>query len=173
MPINKSPANVNKENIESLVEQLNHTSWFRQEFSCIDFVAAVWYHYYKEQIFTSQEKVHKAYKAIDHASRYFLYSAIYEDEVMRDQIDKLPNLTILLQASHKRAMPLHASILFVDQQGERHILEKDGNEPAHLIPLSQWKTYEEDYPTYAAHTFRETKIVFRAALLSMLRQPQA
>lgn len=146
--------------IGSLIEQLNKWDWFRQEFACIDFVAAVWYHFYKHPIFPSTEKTKRAQPEINLMAKYFLYSLMYENEIARNQISHLSNLTIILQASHKRAMPLHGSTLLVDENDERYTMEKDGQiSPVTLTPLAEWSTYQDEFPTYSAQTFSVAKIL--------------
>ncbi len=161
MTVSKSIPNTSKEDIESLVNELNRSTWFKKEFACIDFVVAVWYHYCKGPIFPFQEKIEKAHEVINGVVKYFIYLSMYEDEISQDQIEKLPNLTILLQAAHKRAIPLHGSMLLTDQNDKKYIMEKDGQKSQiTIVPLSEWKTYHDVYPTYSAHTLGSAERLF-------------
>jgi hypothetical protein len=145
--------------LDEIVRQCNSSPWFLEEFECMHFAAAVWYHVYAHPIFGSDEKAREAYPVIHNMWYYLFEQQLFEDEIGRDALRSCDNLTLILQAQDNRAIPLHGSMLVLDEHDERYILEKDGPGKVVLTPLAEWSTYRNEYPVLAAYNFHVAQIL--------------
>lgn len=137
--------------LDELVKKLNGSRNFLRDYFCFDFSCALLYHYFKEPILDCEEKLMSKEKIIDKMVYYFLAQQVFEDEIKKEDIPRLENLSLILQARHNRAVPMHSSNLIYDCSGERSIIEKDGTGPILITPFNKWKNYQDIYPVYASY----------------------
>ncbi|MFA5856344.1 MAG: hypothetical protein WC867_03235 [Candidatus Pacearchaeota archaeon] len=150
----------NKSKLISFLDNVNSNKEIIKDLNCLEFSCAFIYHCCNEPILDSYEKVKQSNKVLDKMYNYFISQLMYEDEITFEKIKSLANLTLIQQAKHKRAIPMHATTLIIDENKDKYIIEKDGDSLVSLIALEDWNTYKEDFPVYSAYGSRVYEMFF-------------